>query len=377
MGFSFPRQTPLCMQDSLHKQNSFDFIRVVAALCVVCSHQFALNGLREPSVLNVHSLGGFGVLLFFSISGFLVMQSWEADPNVFRFGVKRFLRIWPGFAVVITLTALVLGPCISTLSLQDYYAHPLVKDYFNNLQFSLRDQLPLTFVGSALPTAINGPIWTIPLEVKCYLALAVLGLAGLLRGKGLVTTLLTAALVFVYAVLEPRGDRIVNGLQWVPEQRYLLEFGLFFFAGVIICKYKVTETRNRGITVLALCWLAAGIAFVCDRAFLALWLVVPVTTLLIGTASTPYLRRAGRFGDISYGLYVYAFPVQQTLIWLYKDRMSWGMLFLLVLVVTTGLAFASWHGIEKRALRLKPRRPSARKEQAVPLGGTPRVGESA
>lgn len=105
------------MQDSLHKQNNFDFIRVVAALCVVCSHQFALNGLREPSVLNVHSLGGFGVLLFFSISGFLVMQSWAADPNVFRFGARRFLRIWPGFAVVITLTALVLGPCISTLSL--------------------------------------------------------------------------------------------------------------------------------------------------------------------------------------------------------------------------------------------------------------------
>lgn len=365
------------MQDSFHKQNNFDFIRVVAALCVVCSHQFALNGLREPSVLNVHSLGGFGVLLFFSISGFLVMQSWEADPNVLRFGVKRFLRIWPGFAVVITLTALVLGPCISTLSLQDYYAHPVVKDYFNNLQFSLRDQLPLTFVGNALPTAINGPIWTIPLEVKCYLALAVLGLTGLLRGKGLVTTLLTAALVFVYAILEPRGDRIVNGLQWVPEQRYLLEFGLFFFAGVIICKYKVTETRTRAITVLALCWLAAGIAFACDRVFLALWLVVPVTTLLIGTASTPYLRRTGRFGDISYGLYVYAFPVQQTLIWLYKDRLSWSMLFLVVLVVTTGLAFASWHAVEKRALRLKPRRPSARTEQTATVGGTPTVAESA
>lgn len=343
------------MQDNSHEQNNFDLIRVVAAFCVVCSHQYALNGLREPSVLNVHSLGGFGVLLFFSISGFLVMQSWESDPNALRFSAKRFLRIWPGFAVVITLTALVLGPFISTLSLSEYYAHPVVKDYFNNLKFSLRDQLPLTFVGNALPTAINGPIWTIPLEVKCYLALGVLGIAGLLRQRWVVT-LLTAAAVFAYAILEPRGDTIVNGLQWAPEQRFLLEFGLFFFAGVIIYKFRVVASRKRAYVVLAACWAIAGIAFVFDRALLAFWLVVPITTLLVGTASTPYLRRIGRYGDISYGLYIYAFPVQQTLIWLYKDKLPWTTLFLLVLVVTVSLAFASWHLVEKRALRLKPRR---------------------
>lgn len=343
------------MQDNSHEQNNFDLIRVVAAFCVVCSHQYALNGLREPSVLNVHSLGGFGVLLFFSISGFLVMQSWESDPNAFRFSAKRFLRIWPGFAVVITLTALVLGPFISTLSLGEYYAHPFVKDYFNNLKFSLRDQLPLTFVGNALPTAINGPIWTIPLEVKCYLALGVLGIAGMLRQRWVVT-LLTVAAVFAYAILEPRGDTIVNGLQWAPEQRFLLEFGLFFFAGVIIYKFGVVASRKRAYAVLATCWAIAGIAFAFDRALLAFWLVVPITTLLVGTASTPYLRRIGRYGDISYGLYIYAFPVQQTLIWLYKDKLPWTILFLLVLVVTVSLAFASWHLVEKRALRLKPRR---------------------
>ena len=364
------------MQNLPQHQNNFDFIRVVAALCVVCSHQFALNGLSEPSVLNVHSLGGFGVLLFFSISGFLVMQSWAADPNVLRFAAKRFLRIWPGFAVVIVLTVLVLGPFVSTLSLSDYYAHPVVKAYFKNLTFDLQDQLPLTFVGNAMPTAINGPIWTIPLEVKCYMALALLGLVGLLRVRWVVT-LLTVAAVFVYAIREPRGDSVVMALHWTLNQRFLLEFGLFFFAGVIIFKLGVTATRTRAITVLALCWVAAGIALALDRAFLALWLAVPVTTLIIGTASTPYLRRAGRFGDISYGLYVYAFPVQQTLIWLYKDRLSWSMLFLLVLVVTTGLALASWHGVEKWALRLKPRRPSARKGQAVAEPGAPLGVETA
>ena len=343
------------MQVTPHRQNNFDFIRIVAALCVILSHQYALNGLAQPSVLDVHSLGGFGVLLFFSISGFLVAKSWSADPHLLRFAVKRFLRIWPAFALAITLAALLLGPLVSKLALHDYYAHPMVKAYFNNLAFSLRDELPLTFVGNALPTAINGAIWTIPLEVKCYVALGILGVAGLLRQRW-VLVVLTLAVAFVYAVLEPRGDRIVNGLLWSPEQRFLLEFGLFFFAGAVFHDFGIHTRRRRALAALALCWIGAGIAYGLGRPLLSLWLVVPVTTLLIGTASTPWLRRAGRFGDVSYGLYLYAFPVQQTLIWLYRDKLSWLAVFMLVLACTLGLALASWHLVEKRALRLKPAR---------------------
>jgi peptidoglycan/LPS O-acetylase OafA/YrhL len=89
---------------------------------------------------------------------------------------------------------------------------------------------------------------------------------------------------------------------------------------------------------------------------LALWLVLPVSVVLAGQAGTPVLRRAGRFGDLSYGLYIYAFPVQQTLIWQLKDQLSWGALLALTIATTTVLAFASWHLVEKRALRLKPGR---------------------
>ena len=346
------------MEVKSHRQNNFDFVRVVAAFCVIYSHQFALNGLPQPSVLNVHSIGGFGVLLFFSISGFLVAKSWDADPHLLRFGVKRLLRIWPAFALAITVAALVLGPMVSKLSTHDYYAHPMVKAYFNNLLFSLRDELPLTFVGNALPTAINGPIWTIPLEVKCYIALGILGVAGLFRQRWAIA-ILTLVVVFVYAVMEPRGDRIVNGLLWTPEQRFLLEFGLFFFAGVVLYQFGIHTNRRKALAAMTLCWIAAGVAYGFDRPLLSLWLVVPVTTLLMGSASTPYLRRAGRFGDASYGLYLYAFPVQQTLIWLYKDKLSWSVLFLLVLASTLALALASWHLLEKRVLRLKPGRHRA------------------
>ena len=253
------------------------------------------------------------------------------------------------------LFALVLGPFISTMSLHDYCHNPLVKDYFNNLLFKLRDQLPLRFEGNALPLAINGPLWTIPLEIKCYLLLGLLGVTGLLRVRWIAPAL-TLVAVGIYAVWEVRGDRLAALAGWTLEDHFLIEFGLFFSAGASIFAFRVHETFRKSLSVLASCWILAAVALACARPLLALWFAVPVTVLMIGNASTPFLRRAGRFGDLSYGLYIYAFPVQQTLIWLFKDRLSWWSVLGLTLVMTFMLAFASWHLVEKWALRLKPSR---------------------
>lgn len=343
------------MQAALpHRLNNFDVLRLTAALCVLISHQHALTGMPEPNVLNVHGLGGLGVLIFFSISGFLVAQSWQADTNVWRFALKRLLRIWPALAVVLTLSALVLGPLVSSLSWREYYASPLITDYLKGLRFQMRDHLPMRFEGNALPTAVNGALWTIPLEVKCYIALAALGVTGLLKRRWPILALLLLV-AFFYLVFTPRGDPLVSFFGWRVEQRLLLEFGLFFFAGTTIHAFQLHQSDLKTQLLLASgCWALAGLAFFMGRPLLALWLVVPMTVLLFGNASTPLLRRAGRFGDLSYGMYIYAFPVQQTLIWLYKDRLSWGALLALTIAVTILLAFASWHLVEKWALRLKP-----------------------
>ena len=287
-----------------HRLNNFDTLRLAAALFVLISHQHALTGMREPSVLNVHSLGGLGVLIFFSISGFLVAQSWQADPNVWRFALKRLLRIWPALAVVVTLAALVLGPLVSSLPWREYYASPIIPEYFKNLRFELRDELPMRFEGNALPTAVNGALWTIPLELKCYIALAVLGMAGLLRQRWLMLALLLAATT-VYALAAGGADRLTEFFNWRIEQRLLVEFGLFFFAGVVFHGFKLHQSsRKIQLLLLCACWALAGLAFVMGRPLLALWLVVPVTVLVFGNASTPLLRRAGHFGDLSYGMYI-------------------------------------------------------------------------
>jgi peptidoglycan/LPS O-acetylase OafA/YrhL len=343
------------MESGARHHNNFDAVRLLVALCVLISHQRALSAMPEPDILHVFSLGGLGVAVFFAMSGFLVAQSWHADPHVLRFAAKRLLRIWPGLAVAVALCAVVLGPLVSTLPLRDYFADPSFGQYFNNLYFSWRDQLPLRFEGSFLPTSVNGSLWTIPLELQCYGVLGLLGAAGLLRWRWLILGLvLTAASLF--AIAESRGQTLV-----------LVGFGVFFLSGTAIHAFKLLESGRRLWWVVAACWALAGAALTVGRPLEALWLVIPVTVLAVGNASTPYLRRAGRFGDLSYGTYIYAFPVQQTLIWLFKDRLSWIAVFALTVATTLALAFASWHLVEKRALRLKPH--PRRKDAARPMAG--------
>ena len=343
--------------------NNFDFIRLVAALLVLVSHQFALQGLPEPGVQGLHSLGGLGVLVFFSISGYLVAQSWLNDPHWLRFAARRLLRIVPGLLLVMAACTFILGPVLTHLSLAEYFSHPLVAKY---LVFRSK-QLPFVFAGNALPHAVNGALWTIPLEIACYAVLGLLGLVGCLR-SGYGRPALTFALVttaLIYALPENRGSLVFRSFLGFVPARYLLEFGLFFFAGSALCLWRVLELKRQQTALLLIGTLiAAAIALAFNRMFLAVWLMLPLAMVLLGHRTTPFLRRTGRFGDLSYGVYIYAYPVQQTIFLLYEDQLGWWTLMALVVAITVLLAFASWHLVEKPALRYKPSRAGTTAKQA-------------
>ena len=336
----------------LSRSNNFDFIRIVAAFVVLFSHQYALMGLKEPSVLNVHSWGGLSILIFFSISGFLVSQSYDLDSNVWKFLFKRFLRIWPAFAVVIIITALALGPLITNLTMNEYFAHENFRRYFKNLYFSTQDILPLEFVGNALQWSLNGSLWTIPLEVKCYLLLVSVGFFGAFRNKYIIPVLFIV-FALAYFLIEPKFGYLIENEKIAVKNYYLFQFSIFFMAGAFFYQLKIHENSRLALVLLIAGWIFGGIAIFFLKPILALFFVVPVTTLVLGNLNTNIINRAGRYGDISYGVYIYAFPIQQTFIWLWKDTISWWLLLFLIVITTTIFAFLSWHLIEKRALKLK------------------------
>lgn len=341
---------------SSHEQHSdnFAFLRTAAALLVLFAHQHALTGRPEPSFIGIHSYGGLGVMIFFAISGFLITLSWARDPNVGRFAMRRLLRIWPGYAVAILLAVGVLGPIVSQLAVADYFRHPAAADYLRNLFFQMRGAIPAEFTGSAIPFAVNGSLWTIPLELQCYALFCVLGVLGLVARRGYVL----ASLLFValyYAGWQVRGESLVQGLHLSIERQYLIEFGVCFFSGVLLRLYwTVVDAR---LTAFVLGSVALGcVAFAAGRPVLAGLVGVPIVAIAFGSRSWKVVNRFDRLGDLSYGIYLYAFPVQQTIIHFLGDRLHWWPRLMVTVLVTVMLAYISWHVVEKRAMRLKPRR---------------------
>jgi len=329
-------------QASPPRLNNFDALRLLAAFSVLISHQYALSGLSEPVLFGSTSLGHFGVLIFFSISGFLVSKSWRQDPQLGRFLAKRFLRIWPGLAMFTVLAACVLGPTVSTLSWRDYFSHAEFYEFFKTLKlFTIRQFLPGVFENNVWPGAVNGSLWTIPIEVRCYLTLALIGVVGLMRVP-LALGLGTAGFAIYYFLIAP------------DPANHQFHFGLYFFVGVC-CELFKEHWEERVVPSMAMLCCLAGTLLLLDARPLAQLLFVAYSSIVIGSRSTPYLRRAGRFGDISYGVYVYAFGVQQSVMWLVGKDFPFVAGLLMTAVITAVCPLLSWHLVENPALRLKSR----------------------
>ena len=345
-----------------HDRNNFDFLRVAAAFAVLLSHQYALSGRPEPLVQFLgSSWGGLGVLVFFAISGYLVAGSWQHDPHLARFAARRLLRIWPGLAVACLLVALVLGPIVSDLGARNYFRSPLLRDYLEVLGlWQFKAQLPGVFAHNPIPGSANGSLWTIPIEVGCYLALAGVGALGLLRRTGLALVLFAGVCIWFFGFFRVGYDQPI---------RMTLQMGIVFFAGACCWLLRPWwQSRRLAVGLVAtVLVLAAWHAGWPEPAFT---LGLPVAVVALGTASTPVLRSFGRWGDVSYGLYIFAYPVQQTVIALTENRWTVPAGAALATVVTLVLAFLSWHLVEKRALAFKPRAaPRTSAESRAPSAG--------
>lgn len=331
------------MTFSENHHNNFDSLRILAAAMVLFSHQFALLGQPEPAILPATSLGGTGVCIFFSISGYLVAKSWLRDPDIFRFILRRFLRIWPALFVATCGAALVIGPLVSTLTIDEYIHSEQTLRFFRTLYLKIEYALPGVFATNPFPNAVNGSLWTIPLEVKWYAVLLIAGVLRVLRYKWIVL-----AILFLLAIYHFGIDH--------AEPNFLREFGLYFIYGVCMHLFHNAWNDKKIVGAVVIGTLAFVIGFT-GYPMIALLLALPCLVIVFGTTSTPVIRRFGRFGDISYGMYIYAFPVQQFIIWLSEvseDRFSFLTYLSLSFATTVLLAFASWHLIEKPVIQMKP-----------------------
>jgi peptidoglycan/LPS O-acetylase OafA/YrhL len=286
-----------------------------------------------------------GVIIFFVISGFLVSKSFSGRGNVVAFVAARILRIYPGL-IAATLFSAALAGALSAVPWRDFLADRQTLEFLrgNSLGIRIAYELPGVFIDNPFPRAVNGSLWTIPIELRMYVACALAGILTLLVRRALFNAVLAAA--FGLFALRPHWFLYIANAPGAPE--LAMAFALGAFAWV-----------NRDWIPLSP--LAAACALLVlainpgDIIRSGLW--VPLVAYVVLTVALhPMLRFAAfnRLGDYSYGLYLYAYPIQQSLV---QTQPGIGSLplFAEAFALTLAVAVASWHGIESPALELKSR----------------------
>ena len=353
--------------------NNFDLLRLVGATLVIVAHSLELTRPTGKPVSFLHqNWGELGVVVFFSISGFLVARSWTYDPQPLSFAMKRALRLMPALVVSLLVTALVLGPLTTDLPLSAYLEDVGTEAYvLNNATFQTNVGLPGVFTDTPFKSVVNAPLWTLPLELKAYCLVLALGLLGLFGRRRLLMPLV--ALLFALLAVGsarsviPLGDRLVAmmfDIQAPPEIVAGVHAGVYDEPARLLATFAIgaclfalarwVPLRWSVACGLAVVWAVAAAAGGASAVPIATALLLPYVVLLLAYRTSHVVRLPQRMGDYSYGLYIFAFPVQQaTVLWLAPSN-GW-ITFAVATPVVLALAVASWHLVEAPALTFKQR----------------------
>lgn len=297
---------------------NFDLMRLIAALLVVVSHTFPLAGEPPVRIWGVEDLGALGVSIFFVISGYLVTASYVRDPRAYLW--KRVLRIEPGLIASLVVTVALLA-FVTTAPAAEYWPAAGLYVLRNALLYPATYELPGVFQAAPMAGVVNGVLWTLRLEFTFYLVLM------LVRARPALIYLLLGACAAVWLVM----TFAVPG--WADDKLTRIAYlgarnGLLFFAGAAL------QIRCAQIPL----WLGG----------VSLGLFPLLGPLALPTAVLGLARPGKLPADLSYGVYIYAFPVQQ---WLAVN----GQLNVATAIAATlPFALMSWFLVERPALRLKP-----------------------
>jgi peptidoglycan/LPS O-acetylase OafA/YrhL len=349
--------------------NNFDLFRFFLAVLVVFSHCFVIATGKlidtEPGMIftqNQTDLGGIAVNFFFVISGFLISRSFQNSKNFIDYLKKRALRILPAFYVAFLISVLIVGP-LGTISRNqifgnwaEYYTHLHKKRLLLDLITLQSPHALKSFSYTPLANMVNESLWTIEYEFLCYLIIPVLTICGLFKKKWIaISFFLLSYLILAFQNFNPgvlNNIEIPDFVTKILNPIYLPRFFVYFSAGIIFFIYRNLILRKRLFALLSFAALIVSCYFVkCIN------LAMPIvgSYLLFYLAYHPNIRFSNfaKNGDFSYGIYLYAWPIQQLVMLFLARYLSSLGLFCIALPIAIFAAFLSWNYIEKPFLKLK------------------------
>lgn len=356
------------------RQNGFGALRLLFASLVIASHtpqMFDGDYSREPMkmLFGTISLGELAVSGFFLISGYLITASFMSDPK--SYFVKRVLRIYPAFIACFLACVLIVAP-LGGANLAAMGA----KDWAKEAVYLLMLKPPFApgvFEGLGHP-ALNGSMWTISYEFRCYILAALLGIVGLYRRRSLYLVLTVLVVMANFLFLTPAGEAIervmrpLNAVLGDPSDAVRLTAAFMVGACLKLYpqKYRAPIAAVAAVALIGGLFVPAlaSVAVFTVGAYLLFWVAFEV-------AWRP-LRTLNAKDDISYGLYLYAWPIGMLLLWYARD-MNLFAHGVLTLAGSVTLGYLSWHLLEKRCMALKSRigKGRARPPLAQPAAETP------
>ena len=333
---------------SVGRDNHLNLIRALAAVGVLVSHAYPLV-LGEGSVAPLkalfdENLGSICVVIFFAISGFLVVKSAERKNDPLLWAYARAARIMPGLIVALIVIVTVLGPAVTSVSVLDYVMDPHVYFYVlrNASLVHQQTNLPGVFENAPLWPTVNGSLWTLHAEALCYLAV----FSCILIARGKLRAILIIAVgifLFVYALSTVTGEKYT----WSYFNSGALKYGLPFSIGVLCALHQgripLTLPIFAGLAVLWFAFRDTALAYE------VLALAISYGTFWAAFRFKGRLLIYNRVGDFSYGLYIYAWPIQQLGIeWQITHTPLQNILW--SFPITLALAVASWHFVERPSI---------------------------
>jgi peptidoglycan/LPS O-acetylase OafA/YrhL len=335
------------------RANNFDALRLLAAWLVLFSHCYPIVGAtrQDPfaSAFGIDTLGGIGLTIFFTLSGYLVTSSFQRAQSLGDFLWRRIRRIYPALVACVLICAFLLGPLVTALSRDQYFSHALFSQYLWTLTaWDIRFALPGVFESLPVRSTVNGSLWSLPYEIACYLGVIAVGvLPGPHKWKACAVT---AALLTLF-VLRPTSPPFPALDQYAGTNFYTNKLTLQFAIGV----WAAVSVRSRRFDSVA-----AGVAFVAllislamphSAARIALFTIaLPIVALATGLHASRLPKWPPHLGDWSYGLFLWGFPVQQLIMHSgYASALGFPGFIFVSTFISLAMAASSWFIVERRA----------------------------
>jgi len=325
--------------------NNLDIFRFIAACMVIYGHAYTLT--PEPgkqdwiqSLLGFEHSGSLAVKIFFFISGLVVTNSLITKRDPISFAVARFFRIWPALIAVVIISALIVGPIFTSLSLRDYFGSKETFSYiYSNISLKIVYVLPGVFDSLPYKQAINGSLWTLPYEAAAYIALLSAYLIGLFENKWIATVVLLVILVDSMA-----GNAVL--ITWLPHSLAYTMLAPCFAFGALLALHKDVIQINLGSALGG--WAIYYVFRFSSLTHYFLYSAVFLTILYLSSIKSIVSIKIK--SDISYGIYLWGFLVQQILAYYFHDR---GVRFnqVAAMVISIIIAAISWRYLESKCIR--------------------------